>query len=114
MDIVGDKIRQIGGLSTGKGGGKSEYLGSTAVGVPTQVRGEELERDFAIEFGVLRQIDLPHPAGADLLDYTVVGDHCAADQRHVGSGLVVVRLTHASKCSHSYFTRSMSSLNCSS
>jgi hypothetical protein len=48
---------------------------STAAFVLAEVWGEELQSNFAVEFGILSQIHLTHPAGADFLDDPIVGDH---------------------------------------
>ena len=42
-----------------------------------QLRREDLERDLAVQFGVLGQIDFAHASGADLLQHLVVGELAA-------------------------------------
>ncbi len=112
--IFDDKIRETSRLSTGKGEGKSEYLGSTEAGAAAKIGRKKPEGDPTIKLGVLDQVDLAHAAGADLLDDSVLRCHRAAGDGPVRPGRVVVRLAHALKCSHSSFTRSISFWNCSS
>ena len=48
-----------------------------AIVVLTEVRRQEFERDFPAESGILGEVYLAHPTGADLLDDPVVRDHSA-------------------------------------
>jgi hypothetical protein len=59
------------------------------VGILTQVKGKKLEGDLAVEFGILSQVDLTHPAGADLLDDPIVPDYGVACELNIRSGCVV-------------------------
>ena len=67
------------------------FEASAAVGILTQVGGEEFEGDFAIESGVLGEIDFPHATGTDFLDDPIVGYDRAICYRHESLSLVVVR-----------------------
>ena len=66
-----------------------------------EVGGKELECNLAIEFDVLGEVDLTHPAGADLLDDPVVVDDCTFSEHGHCVGLVVVRFHTSPEASDS-------------
>ena len=47
-----------------------------------QVRGQDLDRDLAVECLVARAIDLAHPSRAERGDDLVLSERCAAGECH--------------------------------
>ena len=65
------------------------FESSAAFGILTEMRRKELECDFPIEFGVLREIDLTHATGTDALDDAIMPDYAAVCELNMRSGYVV-------------------------
>ena len=58
---------------------------SRSDGSPAQARGQDLDRDRAVEPRVARAIDLAHAAGADATGDFIGAEARAGDERHFGS-----------------------------
>ena len=73
-------------------GGRLRFSGESrpAIGILTKMKRKKLERDFAVELGVLGEIHLTHPTGPDLLDDPVMPDYGVFPKVDVRSGYVVL------------------------
>ena len=61
----------------------------TAIRVLAKMEWQELQRYFAMELGILGEVDLPHPTGTDALDDAIMPDYAAVCELNMRSGYVV-------------------------